>query len=383
MNDATRWWIAGAVLGLCLVFGILIDTRMEDTASAADSSARASVEEATTRDDAAVGPDAIRAQLQDAGYIEVPENVVMTLSTLEKIHDYPVYTMRYSGPYLRASELQTVPDADGEAVLIESDWACSLFAAVGEAAQATLGRNFDWEYSPLLVLFLEPEDGYRSVMSIDIAYLIDEAVIAGLDSAAAEDLLPLLSAPFLTFDGMNEMGVAIGMASVDYDCGYPRDADKRDVGDLRLMREVLEASASVDEALAFLEGINPVSQGGPNTHYLVADPASAALVEYHDGEMVVFRSGEETPWQLGTNFPVCRTDGDPLGHCWRYDQIEATLRERDGVLSVAEAADLLQTVSTTMTQWSIVYDLAALEMHLIVERDAERALTFSLKEDAE
>jgi len=102
------------------------------------------------------------------------------------------------------------------------------------------GRNFDWEESPILVLFLEPDEGYRSVMSIDIAYLIEPEWIDRLDEAPVEQLLPLLTAPFLTFDGMNEMGLAIGMASVDYECGYPSDPEKRDVGDLRLMREVLD-----------------------------------------------------------------------------------------------------------------------------------------------
>jgi len=381
MNDATRWWIAGAVLGLCLAFGILTGTRTDDAASMVHPRVQQSSEEAPNRVAAATGPDALRTQLEAAGFVDVPENVLMTLSTLEKVDDYPVYTMRYVGPYVRASELEMTSDAQG--VAVGNDWACSLFAAVGDAAQATLGRNFDWEYSPLLVLFLEPEDGYRTVMSIDIAYLVEETLIGELDSAPAEDLLPLLSAPFLTFDGMNEKGVAIGMASVDYECGYPSDPGKRDVGDLRLMREVLETSATVDEALAFLESINPVSQGGPNTHYLVADRTSAALIEYHDGEMYVFRSSADEPWQLGTNFPVVRTDGAPLGHCWRYDQIEATLREQDGVLPAADAADLLQAVSTSMTRWSIVYDLAAVEMHLVIERDVGNTLTFSLSGDAE
>jgi len=145
------------------------------------------------------------------------------------------------------------------------------------------------------------------------------------------------------------------------------------------MREVLEASATVDEAIAFLEGINPVSQGGPNTHYLIADRTpAAALIEYHDGEMYVFRSLPEAPWQLGTNFPVVLTEGHPQGNCWRYDRIEEALRESGGELSASEAMALLQAVSTDMTQWSIVYDLATLEMQLAVERRADAIHTFSL-----
>ena len=332
---------------------------------------------------AGIDTSGVRAELEAIGLTDVPENIAATLSTLEKVDDYPVYTMRYFGPYVRASELSEESDSQG-AALDANDWACSLFAAVGDPRRPVFGRNFDWEYSPILVLFLEPEEGHRSIMSIDIAYLVDEEAIGRLDTAPVEELLPLLSAPFLTFDGMNEHGVAIGMAAVDYEVGYPSDPEKRDVGDLRMMREVLEAAATVDEAIAFLEGINPVSQGGPNTHYLIADATpSAALIEYHDGEMVVFRSSAESPWQLGTNFPVVLTGGNPAGNCWRYDLIEATLREHGGSLSADEAADLLQAVSTPTTRWSIVYDLAALKARLVIERNTEAVHTFALEGEAE
>ena len=384
MRSPKRKWIVSLVAVLsvmCITFVILLVTgkiplgadRIEATASTAASTDAGHY--------AGIDTSAVRTELEAIGMSDVPENILATLSTLEKVDDYPVYTMRYFGPYLRASELGAASDSQG-AALDAADWACSLFAAVGDPSRPVFGRNFDWEYSPALVLLLEPEEGYRSIMSIDIAYLVDEEAIGRLDTAPVEDLLPLLSAPFLPFDGMNERGVAVGMASVDYECGYPSDPEKRDAGDLRMMREVLESSATVDEAIAFLETINPVSQGGPNMHYLIADRTpSAALIEYHDGETVVFRSSAESPWQLGTNFPVVLTEGAPAGNCWRYDLIEATLREHGGSLSADEAADLLQAVSTPTTRWSIVYDLVALEAHLVVERDTETVHTFSLDDD--
>lgn len=333
---------------------------------------------------ASIDTTEIQAGLEAIGLSDVPENILATLSTLEKIDDFPIYTMRYFGPYICASEF--LSEDAGQAVNGDEsmDWACSLFAALGDSNCPVFGRNFDWEYSPILVLFLEPENGYRSIMSIDIAYLVDEETIDRLDTASVEELLPLLSAPFLTFDGMNEMGVAIGMASVDYECGYPTDPDKRDVGELRLMREVLESSSTVEEAIAFLEGINPVSQGGPNTHYLIADRTpTAALIEYHEGEMYVFRSSAEALWQLGTNFPVALTEGSPTGRCWRYDLIEPSLREHGGALSVAEAVELLEAVSTSMTQWTIAYDVAEFVMHLTVGGNTETSYPLSWPENIE
>jgi len=386
MRSSKRKWIVPLVAALsvmCITFIILFVTgriplgadRIEATPTAASSDAGRY---------AGVDTSEVRAGLEAIGMSDVPENIVATLSTLEKVDGYPVYTMRYFGPYLRASELQPESESEDETSMGATDWACSLFAAVGDPSQPMFGRNFDWEYSPLLVLFLEPEVGHRSIVSIDIAYLVDEEAIGRLDTAPVEELLPLLSAPFLPFDGMNERGVAVGMASVDYECGYPSDPEKRDVGDMQLMREVLETAATVDEALAFLETINPTSQGGPNMHYLIADRTpSAALIEYHDGETYVFRSSAESPWQLGTNFPVVLTEETPAGTCWRYDLIEATLREHGGSLSADEAADLLQAVSTPTTRWSIVYDLAELEGHLVIERSTETVHTFPLEGETE
>ncbi len=375
MTQATRWWVAGIVIALCMAVGIL-GARV-DVVQASDRSGRPRAEKATGAVDASIEAEALRKGLSSAGFVDVPENVVATLSTLEKLDDYPVYTMRYIGPYVLPSELERA-SAQGDRQAGNSDWACSLFAAVADPRRAVFGRNFDWEYSPILVLFLEPSEGYRSVMSVDIAYLVEPEWINRLDAAPVEELVPLLTAPFLTFDGMNEMGLAVGMASVDYECGYPSNPDKRDVGDLRLMREMLEASATVDEAITFLETINPVSQGGPNTHYVIADRTSAALIEYHDGEMYVLGSSAKAPWQFGTNFPVILAEGSPGGRCWRYDRIETTLREQVGDLSVAEASDLLHAVSTPMTRWSIVYDLAKLQMHLTIERDTGTMRMFSI-----
>ena len=382
MRKPKRTWIvAAAVLAVgCITVVVLIATGripfrsepIETTSPTAASSNAGRYDSIDTTE--------IRAGLEAIGLSDVPENILATLSTLEKIDDFPIYTMRYFGPYVRASEL--LSEDDGQAANSEApiDWACSLFAAVGNPSRPAFGRNFDWEYSPILVLLLEPEEGHRSIMSIDIAYLIEPADLDRLDECEAEKLLPLLSAPFLTFDGMNEQGVAIGMAAVQYAHGYPSDSEKRDVGDLRMMREVLEAAATVDEAIAFLEGINPVSQGGPNTHYLIADDTpSAALIEYHDGKMVVFRSSDETPWQLGTNFPVVLTDGNPTGRCWRYDLIEETLRENGGDLSSLDSMELLESVSTPSTQWSITYDLSKRIMYLAAGRSFDTVYGISLE----
>ena len=50
---------------------------------------------------------------------------------------------------------------------------CSLFAALGDPENRLFGRNFDWRYSPALLLFTDRPagGGYASVSMVDIAYL--------------------------------------------------------------------------------------------------------------------------------------------------------------------------------------------------------------------
>jgi len=141
-----------------------------------------------------------------------------TLNSLEQVDDYPLYTMRYYGAYEQgASSAEPVlSEAEGTASL--PAWACSLFAALGDADNAfgmLYGRNFDWEYSPAVLLFTDPPDGYASVSMVDIAYFGFEG-----DKASTVTDLPLserralLHTPFWPFDGMNERGLVVGMAAV-------------------------------------------------------------------------------------------------------------------------------------------------------------------------
>jgi len=53
-------------------------------------------------------------------------------------------------------------------------WGCSLFAAFGDGKEMFYGRNFDWRYSPALLLFTDPPEGYASVSMVDLDYLIPQ-----------------------------------------------------------------------------------------------------------------------------------------------------------------------------------------------------------------
>jgi len=188
-----------------------------------------------------------------------------TLSSLEQIDPFPLYTMIYEAEYSQA----------GVDVLIDNEnaqsWACSLFAAMGDREGILFGRNFDWDFSPALLLYTDPQDGYASVSIVDIAYLgYGEEKAFGLTELPLSELTALMGAPYLPFDGMNEAGLAVGMAAVSPG-GMEDDPGKQTIDSLQVIREILDHAATVDEAVDILESYNIDWGSGPDLHYLVAE----------------------------------------------------------------------------------------------------------------
>ena len=302
---------------------------------------------------------------------------VATLRSLKKVDDSPLYTMRYGGPY----EVGVLPEAtavNGRSSLEPAQWACSLFAAMGDHDGGLYGRNFDWEHSPALLLFTHPPDGYASVSMVGLAYLgFDEGDLDRLTELPLEGRLPLLRTPGWPFDGMNEHGLTVGMAAVP-ESALPHQGDKETVGSLTLIRMMLDRARNVPEALRLMEGVKVDWSGGPALHYLIADASGqAALVEYYQGEMVAFPN--EEPWHLATNFLLAATGGQAGGQCPRYDRIAARLVNTEGRLGPREAMDLLSQVSAGHTQWSIVYGMSTGEVHVAMGKAYERVHAFSLE----
>ncbi len=175
----------------------------------------------------------------------------------------------------------------------------------------------------------------------------------------------------LPFDGMNERGLAIGMAAVPPG-DMETDPNKPTIDELAVMREILDHAASVDEAINLLSSYNIVMSTIP-LHYLVASAAGeSALIEFYQGKMIVYRN--EEPWQIATNFLVASTGGKPEGQCPRFDRIARELQAAEGRLNNAEAIQLLSDVSQAApaseapTQWSVVYDLSSGDITIVMGR---------------
>lgn len=322
-------------------------------------------------------PHLTQAETKSAQELGLTEQEFNSLNTLEKVDDYPLYRMTYYGDYhhrvsSEAKQRVVTPEMTYSSELV---WGCSLFAAFGDEHNMLYGRNFDWEYSPGLLLFTNEPGALASVTMVDIAYL----GFGGARGDALMDLplnerISLLDAPFLPFDGMNEAGLVIGMAAVPPgNMGF--DPEKETIGSLRVIREMLDFASTVDQALEIMRSYNIDMQGGPPLHYLIADYlGNSVLVEFYEGDMVV--TPNEASWHQATNFLRAAAGDSTEGICWRHDTISERLQETGGRVTVEDAFNLLEDVSQDGTQWSVVYEMDDYQVSVVMGRQYESVHTF-------
>ncbi len=298
-----------------------------------------------------------------------PDNAA-TLASLEQVDDYPLYVMHYTGNY----EYPLI----GSQPSVFTGFSCSLFAALSGDGDRLYGRNFDWDYSPALLLYTDPPDGYASVSMVDLTFL-------GINSTAATSLIDLplikrtslLAAPSMPFDGMNEYGLAIGMAAVpdEYLDDTSYDASRPRIGSIGIIRQILDHARTVDDAMKIFSQYNVDFTRGPPIHYLIADSSGKAiLVEFYQKELVQLPN--QDPWHLATNHLRCIAEGS--GGCWRYNTLSEHLTTSGGKLDLASAMQLLSDVKQSSTQWSAVYNLSTGDVNVVIGQDYGTMHTFHL-----
>jgi len=154
---------------------------------------------------------------------------------------------------------------------------------------------------------------------------------------------------------MNEYGVAMSIL----DCGRanpPVIEGAPTLNTSTAVRMVLEYARTVDEGIELMKKYNFDLGTKPN-HFMMADSSGRSVViEFYNGELVVVDS------PLVTNFDLYdeRHFGGGID---RYNKIEATLEENNGVLGEDEALRLLSSVCVPdKKQYSVLYNLSTGEV---------------------
>ena len=313
------------------------------------------------------------------------QEIEATLESLEKIENYPFYTMTYFGDYGFDEYLLTGSSYPGaENYPLEKNYqdkieglfskaACTCFAAMGTSKSKVFGRNFDFNHRATLLLFTNPPDAYASVAMVDMYY-------CGYDGAQSLATLKereiLLQTPHLPFDGMNEHGVTIGMMAVPYS-EPPYDPKKVTIYELAVIRLVLDYAKTTDEAVSLIEKYN-VAVGSIPVHFLIADPSGqSAVIEFVNGKMEVIRNSE--PWQVSTNFIIHGSKAPEQTSCWRYNTAYSDLKKVAGKITQDHAMTLLNSVSQSNTMWSVVFDMSRKNLLVTVGRNFNNVYQFELK----
>ena len=272
--------------------------------------------------------------------------------TISQVDEYPLYMYTYSADYKFDDYLETgtIPFYASTNTNIKN-YACTCFSAFG-GDNRLLGRNYDWaDRSTYYLVFTDPPDGYASVSTVDM-FFFDYYHNESPDYAGNQTTLGAL--PYYPFDGMNEKGVAVGMNALPRARG-PYDADRVTIGELQLIRLVLDYAGSTREAISLIEKYN-IRMEDPPIHYLIADSSGhSAIIEFVDGKMEIMEN--DNPWQVTTNFIISDFDNPKDAGCWRYQTADYFLLTRNGTLSENDALNLLQEVSVSNTRWSVLFNL--------------------------
>ncbi|MDD4113381.1 linear amide C-N hydrolase [Candidatus Saccharibacteria bacterium] len=292
-----------------------------------------------------------------------------TLNSLRKETPQYMYSMTYYADYHFDEFLQEgyKSDEDMERFIVSNithgfiteiekvPGMCSSFICRNEKGEVLFGRNFDYTFSPVTMLTTAPKDGFRCITAADIAFAGYNKNNLPSERGISTKNFALLSAPYLTTDGMNEYGVAMSIL----DCGRanpPVIEGAPTLNTSTAVRMVLEYARTVDEGIELMKKYNFDLGTKPN-HFMMADSSGRSVViEFYNGELVVVDS------PLVTNFDLYdeRHFGGGID---RYNKIEATLEENNGVLGEDEALRLLSSVCVPdKKQYSVLYNLSTGEV---------------------
>ncbi len=330
--------------------------------------------------------------------IKARENT--TLSTLKKINN-KLFLLEYKGDYnLDALLEEGVKDILGLTRFVQKqvsrpitlntkpgDFACCSFNTLNEKDQPIMGRNFDYKESPCIVLWTNPDKGYRSMTTLTTNFMLYGVKYQRLDKTKRP--LRLMAAPFVCMDGMNEKGLAIAILEIKAE-PTKQSTGKKPIIPPIAVRGVLDKCRNIDEAVEFFSNYDMQDLIGVNYHYFLSDASGkSAIIEYVNNKMVVKKQTDTCHDLILTNHFLSEGGDNSKGRgVGRLNNINQSLIDCSHKMSEDEAMKVLG--SNTLyyhhpklphmvnTVWSNVFNLEEKTQFTCVSMDYNTAYLFSL-----
>lgn len=326
---------------------------------------------------------------------------IKSLASLKTIDEYGMYEMTFYGDYNLSKLLETGAKTTEElkdfVINNQSSWfpmkksmeinfdagGSTAFFVQNEKNEFIFGRNFDFPYSPSLLLHTNPSDGYSSISTVNLHCLGYNQTKLPKTTNDEEfqfvESCGLLAVPYLPYDGMNEMGVAISLLTLpEGKASYSEN--KTAINTTVAIRLVLDRAANVEEAVALLSKYNIYFSNNIPCQFLIADSSGTSIiVEFVDGKTELIYPNSN--YQIASNFVAFNNLNTGYGQ-ERYNTVKSAIENRNNKLSEDVALELLAHVGVRengidMLQWSVLYNTSNLTGEIFAHRKFDARTFFA------
>jgi hypothetical protein len=242
---------------------------------------------------------------------------------------------------------------------------CSVFYTSKNANQGFLAQNFDRDSDvpDIGILFGRycPIGKYKSFSLSRIEDLQTEDMKGLTRNINPSNLTDyqrylVLFFPFFSVGGINEHGLAIGIASIPSQL-IKETENRSPIFVTHFIRQLLDNCRTIDEAIKLSKKyyIYDRSLCTITHHILIGDSTGhSVMIEYKNGKMDYVLSDQK--FQLFTNKPIIDNSNENLNQCWRFKIINERLSESNANLNIQDCLSVLKKVKNN-TMWTVVYDL--------------------------
>ena len=252
--------------------------------------------------------------------------------------------------------------------LINRPWRyCSVFSTT-DRDTVLMGRNWDNEnVGSVIINLYYPTNGFASI-SFARASDMGFALHADIEDIASSDLgEKLIVAPVCAYDGINEHGLAIGIAGSKRQIVEPKESEKL-IYIPFLVRKILDRTKTLEEAIDFVQGYVPfdLDKDLLHSHLFVVDISGrSAILEYFDNQWQAIYGDKS--WQVMSTKPVYNVpDSVMRENCWRFRRMSESLEQAPENQDWKMAMRILENVAQRGTTWSAAYSLTTKELYFSV-----------------